>query len=42
MAVMAEKSADDANPATVTLLHKGPFEVLRLTTGVYQPDEIKR
>lgn len=42
MAVMANTDADDTNPATLTLLHKGPFEVLRLIPGVYQPDEIKR
>lgn len=34
--------SDGANPATETLLWTGPFEVLRLVPGVYQPDEIKR
>ena len=35
-------STSALNPAEETLLCDGPFEVLRLTPGVFRADEIKR
>lgn len=35
-------SSEDVNAATTTLKCDGPFEVLQLPLGVYNPIEIKR
>lgn len=35
-------STSSSNPATQTLQCEGPFEVFKLTPGVFQADEIKR
>lgn len=39
---MASLTDDDVNAATRTLKCDGPFDVLRLAPGVYEPVEIKR